>query len=106
MQDYPKALGSDAVVGFTVFDNWVGYSPSRTPPRMASESLGRQPRPPPGGEMELYGCGAQRKPRRRSVADPIDFTANDIVVPAGPESSCTLLSRARSTSSTRRWARR
>ena len=28
MQDYPKSLtGTKASVGFTVFDNWVGYSP-------------------------------------------------------------------------------
>ena len=32
MQDYPKSLGADAVVGFTVFDNWVGYSPVKNSP--------------------------------------------------------------------------
>ena len=33
MQDYPKSLtGTKASVGFTVFDNWIGYSPVKNSP--------------------------------------------------------------------------
>jgi UDP-sugar pyrophosphorylase len=32
MQDYPKSLSGAAAVGFTVFDNWVGYSPVKNSP--------------------------------------------------------------------------
>ena len=87
MQDYPKALSSDAVVGFTVFDNWVGYSPVKNSPAdgVGKFKGGNPTHTATSGELELYGCGAQLlRLAGASVADPIDFAANDIVVPAGP----------------------
>ena len=87
MQDYPKALGADAKVGFTVFDNWVGYSPVKNSP---ADGVGKFKGDNPthtatSGEMEVYGCGAKLlELAGASVAKPVDFKANDIVVPSGP----------------------
>ena len=109
MQDYPKALGSDAVVGFTVFDNWVGYSPVKNSPRMASESLraATPPTPPPAASWSSTAA-ARSSCASPARASPIPSTSPRTIssFPRVPESSCTLLSRARSTSSTRRLARR
>ena len=111
MQDYPKALGSDAVVGFTVFDNWVGYSPVKNSPAdgVGKFKGGNPTHTATSGELELYGCGVKQLRRASPArASPIPSTSPRTIssFPRVPESSCTLLSRARSTSSTRRLARR
>ena len=112
MQDYPKALGPDAKgtyfpittfrlpdcpyetdtfffisVGFTVFDNWVGYSPVKNSPEDGvGKFKGNNPtHTATSGEMEVYGCGARLlELAGASIAAAVDFAANDIVVPSGP----------------------
>ena len=61
MQDYPKSLGADAVVGFTVFDNWVGYSPVKNSPADGADKFkgGNPTHTATSGEMELYACGTK-----------------------------------------------
>jgi UDP-sugar pyrophosphorylase len=87
MQDYPKALDASARVGFTVFDNWVGYSPVKNSPAdgVGKFKGGNPTHTATSGEMELYGCGARVLALAGAeVAPAEDFAANDIVVPAGP----------------------
>lgn len=87
MQDYPKALDASAKVGFTVFDNWVGYSPVKNSPAdgVGKFKGGNPTHTATSGEMELYGCGARVLALAGAkVAESVDFAANDIVVPAGP----------------------
>jgi UDP-sugar pyrophosphorylase len=87
MQDYPKALDADAKVGFTVFENWVGYSPVKNSPADGVDKFraGNPTHTATSGEMEFYGCGARLlRLAGANVAEPEDFAANDIVVPAGP----------------------
>jgi UDP-sugar pyrophosphorylase len=87
MQDYPKSLDKDACVGFTVFDNWVGYSPVKNSPAdgVAKFKGGNPTHTATSGEMEYYGCAAKLLELAGAhVASPSDFEANGIVVPAGP----------------------
>ena len=45
--------------------------------------------------MEFYGCAAKvLELAGAEMAAPVDFSANDIVVPSVPRLSCTLLSRS------------
>lgn len=87
MQDYPKSLSAEASVGFTVFDNWVGYSPVKNSPAdgVGKFKGGNPTHTATSGEMELYGCGAKLMTLAgASVAAAEDVSFNDIVVPAGP----------------------
>ena len=87
MQDYPKSLDADAVVGFTVFDNWVGYSPVKNSPAdgVAKFKSGNATHTATSGEMEVYGCNAKLLSLAGAkIAAPKDVTFNDVVVPAGP----------------------
>ena len=87
MQDYPKSLGADACVGFTVFDNWVGYSPVKNSPAdgVAKFKGGNPTHTATSGEMEVYGCGAElMNLAGASMAKAEDVTFNNITLPAGP----------------------
>jgi UDP-sugar pyrophosphorylase len=88
MQDYPKSLDASACVGFTVFDNWVGYSPVKNSPAdgVGKFEGGNPTHTATSGEMEFYGCAAKvLELAGAEMAAPVDFSANDIVVPSGPK---------------------
>jgi len=88
MQDYPKSLDASACVGFTVFDNWVGYSPVKNSPAdgVGKFEGGNPTHTATSGEMEFYGCAAKvLELAGATMAAPVDFAANGIVVPSGPK---------------------
>jgi UDP-sugar pyrophosphorylase len=62
MQDYPKSLtGTKATVGFTVFDNWVGYSPVKNSPEDGKKKFddGQPTHTATSGEFEFYNCASR-----------------------------------------------
>ena len=62
MQDYPKSLtGTKASVGFTVFDNWVGYSPVKNSPEDGKKKFddGQPTHTATSGEFEFYNCASR-----------------------------------------------
>ena len=62
MQDYPKSLtGTKASVGFTVFDNWIGYSPVKNSPEDGKKKFddGQPTHTATSGEFEFYNCASK-----------------------------------------------
>ena len=62
MQDYPKSLtGTKATVGFTVFDNWIGYSPVKNSPEDGKKKFddGQPTHTATSGEFEFYNCASR-----------------------------------------------
>jgi UDP-sugar pyrophosphorylase len=74
-------------LGFTVFDNWVGYSPVKNSPAdgVGKFKAGNATHTATSGEMEVYGCGAELMALAgAAMAAPSDVSFNDITLPAGP----------------------
>jgi UDP-sugar pyrophosphorylase len=88
MQDYPKSLGTKAKVGFTVFDNWVGYSPVKNSPAdgLAKFKNGDPTHTATSGEFEFYECCAEmlRLAGADIPAATIDQEFNGMKLPMGP----------------------
>eukprot|EP00898_Chlorokybus_atmophyticus_P004496 jgi/Chlat1/5047/Chrsp33S05056 len=61
MQDYPKSLGPEAKVGFTVLDVWVAYSPVKNNPAdaAAKASSNQATHSATSGEMDQYAANSK-----------------------------------------------
>jgi len=99
MQDYPKSLGTKANVGFTVFDNWIGYSPVKNSPAdgLAKFKNGDPTHTATSGEFEFYESCAQmlRLAGADIPAAAVDQEFNGMKLPQGarvvigPNFACT-----------------
>mmetsp|Transcript_735 Transcript_735/g.2392 ORF Transcript_735/g.2392 Transcript_735/m.2392 type:complete len:429 (-) Transcript_735:28-1314(-) len=61
MQDYPQSLPKGAAVGFSVFDNWAGYTPVKNSPKdaRAKVAAGSPSHSATAGEFDVYRCGCK-----------------------------------------------
>ena len=90
MQDYPKSLSKSASIGFTVFDNWVGYSPVKNSPEDGKRKFDdKQPtHTATSGEFEFYNCQAKiLRLAGANVPEPKLSVQkyNDMQFPIGPK---------------------
>ena len=88
MQDYPKSLGSKAKVGFTVFANWIGYSPVKNSPAdgLAKFKSNGPTHTATSGEFEFYeSCANLLRLAGADVpAAAVDAEFNGMKLPMGP----------------------
>ena len=88
MQDYPKSLGTKSRVGFTVFANWIGYSPVKNSPAdgLAKFNANGPTHTATSGEFEFYeSCANLLRLAGADVpAAGIDTEFNGMKLPMGP----------------------
>ena len=88
MQDYPKSLGTKSKVGFTVFANWIGYSPVKNSPAdgLAKFKSNGPTHTATSGEFEFYeSCANLLRLTGADVPEAsIDTEFNGMKLPMGP----------------------
>ena len=88
MQDYPKSLSAKSRVGFTVFANWIGYSPVKNSPAdgLAKFKSGGPTHTATSGEFEFYeSCANMLRLAGADIPDAVsDAEFNGMKLPMGP----------------------
>eukprot|EP00891_Asterochloris_glomerata_P001430 jgi/Astpho2/1430/e_gw1.00025.17.1_t len=94
MQDYPKALGSSAAIGFTVVNQvWSTYSPVKNSPAdaLAKAKAGGPSHSATTGELDIYKTNCRQALVGADVDGPVDATFNGLDVELYPRVSWTPL---------------
>eukprot|EP00727_Mastigamoeba_balamuthi_P011383 m51a1_g6868 putative udp-sugar pyrophosphorylase-like (617) ;mRNA; f:161448-163945 len=87
MQDYPRSLGPDARVGFTVLDTWVAFSPVKNNPKdaAAKAKAGQPPASAASGELDQYAANSRiLRMAGANVAAPAGVTYNGVPLELWP----------------------
>ena len=88
MQDYPKSLSAKSRVGFTVFANWIGYSPVKNSPADGWRKFksGGRTHTATSGEFEFYeSCANMLRLAGADIPDAVsDAEFNGMKLPMGP----------------------
>jgi UDP-sugar pyrophosphorylase len=88
MQDYPKSLSTKSKVGFTVFANWIGYSPVKNSPAdgLAKFKADGPTHTATSGEFEFYeSCANMLRLAGADVPAAVaDAEYNGMKLPNGP----------------------